>query len=504
MAKLASKYPTAARKGSPMATTGPALTYEGGAAHEKDAKTALFTLAITNFVSEDTFYESATKRDARFAALVRQVATEDPAWVQGFIPWLRNEANMRTASLVAAVEYVKAGAPNGRQVIASACSRADEPGEILAYTLGVYGRAVPMPIKRGVADAAVRLYNEKSFIKWDSSASSMRFGDVIELTHPKAKATWQSQLFRRAIEDRHNRAVVTPVNGVDGYRNWIKAGAPIGQLPEAATWENVSAHHKMDAASWEAIIPKMGYMALLRNLRNFEQAKVSTEVLVEVANKLSDPAEVEKSRQLPFRFWSAWKASGSMRFGQALEDALQHSVRNIPELPGRTLVAVDASGSMRQSMSAKSEITRVEAAALFGAATINRSAPGSRMIVYATDWREVTGMSSVLRTTEAISQLNGVNGHGTNTWPSVSAAWNRSGPFDRVYIFTDMQDHPSSGDSFIPRHVPVYSWDLSGYTSAHTDLTPGSGRYLLGGLSDKAFQLVRLIDQDLTTKWPWE
>lgn len=467
MAKLASKHRTAARRGGPTGTTLPTRTYEGGAAWEKDAKTALFTLAVTNFVSEDTFYESGKSRDDRFLNLVRQVAGEDAAWVQGFIPWLRNEANMRTASLVAAVEYVKAGAPNGRQVIASACSRADEPGEILAYTMGTYGRAVPMPIKRGVADAAVRLYNERSYIKWDSSASSMRFGDVIELTHPKAKAPWQSDLFKRAIEDRHGRAEVTPLNGVDGYRNWIKAGAPIGQLPDAATWENVSAHHKMDAASWEAIIPKMGYMALLRNLRNFEQANVRPSVLAEVAKQLSDPAEVGISRQLPFRFWSAWKNSGSMTFGPAIEAALQHSVRNIPELPGRTLVAVDCSGSMQSPLSAKGNIKAVEAGALFGAATINRSAPGSKLIVYATDWAEVTGMSSVLRTTEQIAKLNGVNGHGTNTWQSISGSWNRSGPFDRVYIFTDGQDHPSKGDYFIPRTVPVYSWDLGGYSRAH-------------------------------------
>ena len=40
----------------------------------------------------------------------------------------------------------------------SVLQRADEPGELLAYWLAAHGRAVPKPVKRGVADAAVRLY----------------------------------------------------------------------------------------------------------------------------------------------------------------------------------------------------------------------------------------------------------------------------------------------------------------------------------------------------------
>ena len=83
-------------------------THEGAPGYARDAKSELFLLAVAYMGSDNTFYESGKSRDARFADLVRKVAVEDPAWTDGFIPWLRNGANMRTASLVAAAEALKA------------------------------------------------------------------------------------------------------------------------------------------------------------------------------------------------------------------------------------------------------------------------------------------------------------------------------------------------------------------------------------------------------------
>src|SRR5690606_37015387 len=110
------------------------------------------------------------------------------------------------------------------------------------------------------------------------------------------------------------------------------------------------------AEAWEAIIPSMGYMALLRNLRNFEKAGVSAQVLRQVADRIADPEQVAKSRQFPYRFYSAYKATGSLTFAPALEAALEASVANIPTFDGRTLVAIDTSGSMSNPASGRSTV----------------------------------------------------------------------------------------------------------------------------------------------------
>jgi hypothetical protein len=109
------------------------------------------------------------------------VAVADPEWFTRFVRWLRSGAIIRSAAVVAALEgaraQVAAGIPGSRSIVDSALQRADEPGEALAYWLGRHGRSLPKPVKRGIADAAVRLYQERSLLKYDADGRPVRFGD---------------------------------------------------------------------------------------------------------------------------------------------------------------------------------------------------------------------------------------------------------------------------------------------------------------------------------------
>ncbi|HEY5984959.1 MAG TPA: TROVE domain-containing protein, partial [Streptosporangiaceae bacterium] len=122
----------------------------------------------------------------------------------------------------------------------------------------------------------------------------------------------------------------------------------------------------MDAAAWQAVIPSMGYMALLRNLRNFDAAGVPDEVAQRVARRLADPEQVAKSKQLPIRFYTAFKATKSLRWAWALERAVNASLANVPRLGGRTLILVDCSNSMTPSWSGtdRNGLSRAEYAGL--------------------------------------------------------------------------------------------------------------------------------------------
>ncbi len=492
----------------PTATTERAYTHEGGIGFTKDAKTALYTLAVTNMAGEDTFYESGGQRDSRYRGLIHEVTITDPEWVAGMLGWLRSEGNMRSAAVVGAVEYVRAGGPSGRAVVASVCQRADEPAEIIGYCLAKYGRKIPMAIKRGVADACRRLYNERNYLKWDSSRNKVRWADVIELTHPTPVAPWQSALFKLAIDARHNRPDAVPGETLanlsaaaafdaipEGER---RAALRAGGLPQLYTWERLSGWLPggMDAEAWGAVIPQMGYMALLRNLRNFEQAKAASHVLDAVSAKLADPLEVAKSRQFPYRFWTAYRETGSTRFAWPLEQALELSVANIPKLSGRTLILVDVSGSMAVAMSGRSAVQRYEVAAVFGAGLRAASDKGD-LIVFNDRSAVVPEMPSVLRTVEAIK---GAVGGGTNTWYAVQAHY---AGHDRVVIITDEQAHPSHYDhaTAVPRNVPIYVWDLAGHQVS--SIEPGPNRYLFGGFTDAAFSLIGRIEAGRDADWPW-
>lgn len=524
MSKLRSQHTTTARPGGFTQTTGPAVNHEQADAFVKDAKSQLYTLMCTGFHGEDTFYEGAGERDKRLRALVAQCTVEDDHWTSGLIRWARGTANIRTGSLVAAVEFGRA-APSTvfggrRAMIGQICQRADEPAEILAYWLGNYGRPIPAWLKRGLADAAVRLYTPRNAVKWDSSRSAWRMGDVVEMCHPRPKNLEQGILFERLIAARHGRERLAVVPEIAEYEHWIAMGAPLDQLPAVATWENVAGQRAMDAAAWEAIIPKMGYMALLRNIRNFEQAGVSRAALDTVASTLVHPDNVAKSRQLPYRFWSAWKHSGTMLFGPTLESALEFSTANIQPLGGRSLVMVDCSGSMTSPMSGKSKMTRAEAAGLFGAALYVKDA-GVDLYLYDSQLYEVG-----LPRTSVLRVMNGLrfSGGATYTWTLTQEAWTRGFskyrdvrgglPYNRIIIITDEQAYgradawrwggitgKQNDSSWVPANVPVYSWDLAGHKTTSFEL--GRGRYQFAGLNDASFGVIGLLESGQSGRWPW-
>jgi hypothetical protein len=538
------KFDRLQKQAGPMATlTSPvravrrALTHEGGPAYTRDVKGELFLLAVTNMVSEDTFYETAGARDERFRELVHAATQEDADWVARFVPWLRNTANMRSASVVAAVEYVRAGGPFGRAVVASALQRADEPAEALAYFTSRYGRALPQPLKRGVADAVQRLYTQRSALKYDGLSRAWRMADVLELTHAKPRDEAQSALFRWLLDRRHDRAdanAPAPVLAMLAARAELERLAPderralveaaardatvAGRLSVAGmTWEALAGWlaGPMDRAAWEAVIPSMGYMALLRNLRNFDQADVGDDVAARVAAKLADPDEVARSRQFPYRFVSAFEAAPSLRWAYALEKALEGATRNLPAFPGRTLVLVDTSASMSQrAFSKRSTMTPVKAAAVFGVVLAKR---GNDVDLHGfadgVFRHRMHRWSSVLSEVERFTARVGEVGHGTRIAEALRATYRGH---DRVVIVSDMQTFADSRPSVfgygaqytqvaadaVPRSVPVYGFNLGGYRATVLDAGHGN-RHEFGGLNDATFTMLQMLEQRTSAGWPF-
>lgn len=506
---------------SPVTSTGPTgRTFEGAPGWARDPKSELFLLAVTSLAGEDTFYEGAAERDARLARLVGEVAVDDVDWLTRLVAWVRDEAHLRSVAVAMAAEGVAARLMAGkhggsRALIAAALRRPDEPGELVAYWLACHGRALPKPVKRGTADAVCRLYTERALAKYDTASAAVRFGDVLELTHPAPSAPWQGDLFAHAISRRHGRESVLPASLAvlrareqllavpdDERRAVLLADDGVQRLQDAGmTWESVAGWlgGPLDAQVWERLVGVMGYMALLRNLRNLDQAGVGDDVAQRVSARLTDPDEVARSRQLPLRFLSAYRSAPSLRWAPALATALQLSLRNVPALPGRTLVLVDRSGSMFGPLSARSKVTRADAAALFGAAVAAR-APSADLVEFGTGSAQVRPRpaESLLRVLERFGHLGG-----TETAAAVRAHYRRH---DRVLIVTDEQAwggwHGQDPTAAVPAHVPVFTWNVAGYRYGHGP-SGTANRHVFGGLSDGAFVAVPLLERGHDAGWPF-
>ena len=524
-----------------------AKTHQGGQGYKRDAKSELFLLAVTNFVGEDTFYENAKKRDDRYTALIHSVALEDPKWMINLLTWLRSEANMRSAAIVGAAEFVKArlavnskdtfgAAQTGNDVgfsraaVNAVLQRADEPGEILAYWASKYGKAFPKPLKRGVADAAKRLYNEYSLLKYDTDSKDYRFADVLEQVHatPADGKTWQGDLFKHAIDRRHNRTIdmldlrkMTSLDKivanhslrwqVNTEGNYTVLLSPENLQAAGMTWEDALslAGNKVSKKDlWEALIPTMGYMALLRNLRNFDEAGVSDAVATKVVAKLADPEQVAKSRQLPMRFLSAYRAAPSLRWAWALEMALNFSLANVPELRGNTLILVDTSNSMDAPFSRDGSLMRWDAAALFGLALASRC--GKVDVVSFSNGYWGGSPSKVFPTRNGESVLKSlerwkndgyfING-GTDTYGAIER--HLTDKHDRLVILTDEQAEYGDALGSVPSKTPVYTWNLAGYAYGHGP-SGGDNRHTFGGLTDKGFGMINMLESGKNGTWPWK
>lgn len=524
-------------------TTGATLAGGNGAvAFKRDAKAELFLLAVGRLFGRDSFYESALRGEERLISLTRQIAGEDPIWLLHFTKWLRASGFIRTAAVVIGLEGAKAilDAPETvkasasglgwpRQLASAGILRADEPGEAAAYWASKYGRAkknekgqltaphFPMPIKRGLADALRRVANERSALKYDTPSRAFRWADLCRLLHVKPAEFKQSLLFKHLVAQRAGKAFEADpsLKMLHAREELKKSDGPLIEqdaktLRRAGiTHENLSSQGQLDAAGWDKATMNMGYFALLKNLRNMDEAGISDETAARVVKKLTDPEEVGKSRLFPLRFFTAYVNIPSLRWSAALARALDLSLLNVPKLTGRTLVLVDTSGSMNTPWSdAESKEDSVkpmywDVAALFGLALAVRS-EGVDIYSYSNSAMEF----KVRKGAETLAELRRWKegrfnqGGGTNTVGVLEQLFKGH---DRVIILTDEQHNYSYGktvDNVLPAETPVFTFNVAGHEGAQTESKPN--RYTFGGLTDKGFQMVDLLNNVALGIWPWE
>lgn len=216
-----------------MSSSGRLPSGESGAATDVgQAKAELLRLLADGAAQGVDWYSAANDR---FVSLIGTIAVADHLWMLRCIAWLRSTENLAPAAIVAAVETVRAslstgtGAGVNRKVIALVLRRAYEPGDMLKFCLDRYGSPIPKPIQRGIADAAKRLYDEESALKFDTPGREPRFGDVLSVTHPKPGSHKQAEFFRYLLERRTSVTPPTPVS-----KEPVTDGALAGILAEAA------------------------------------------------------------------------------------------------------------------------------------------------------------------------------------------------------------------------------------------------------------------------------
>ena len=533
--------------------------YEGDLAFKLTPELEFYSKVCTTSLVR-TFYVPDTNDQLNsLKSLVRKL---DPEFVAKVAVYAREKMYLRTIPMVLTVELAKVHSKLKqdkkisnrddliRRLAGRVIQRADEITEMLAY----YAKAnktnweeypesgltkklgkLSKQLQYGIADAFEK-FDEYQFAKYNRTDKEFTLSDAMFVVHPPRTSQERRELYQKIIDN----ALETPYTWETVISEAGQTGRPMKE-------------------AWEELIDskRVGYMATLRNIRNMLKHGVSTEHIQKVCNYIRNPVAVKRSRQLPFRYLSAYRVlvgRPARRYGwgrtsydysesptvvfnnehvrmiaEALEDAVLASVENIPVYAHeRVLLATDVSSSMQKPLkiigeSEKQRQKRVKSPegsaieqydigavlAMMLASKCEKATVG----MFGDEWKPIDFPTrNILANANEIHKREGEVGYSTNGYKVLDWAIRNSDrvKFDRIFIFTDCQLWDSTG-----RHLGrgrynrlwkeykqihpeakmgIFNLDPAGGDSVPVDVAAGDA-YLISGWSDKIFEVLKSLEE---------
>lgn len=422
------------------------VTHEGATAKTISPVLQLRRLVLSTLLWEDQFYVNGQDVATQILATAKLVDDETLAMIT---IEARTKHGLRHVPLLLLQEIIRRGGAGVATTIANTITRPDELTELLAIYWKDGKKPITNQMRKGFAKAFQK-FNEYSLAKYNRDGA-IKLRDVLFLSHAKPKDAEQEALFKRLANN---------------------------ELAVPNTWEvRLSAAGNDNAAKreiWEDLIKteQLGYLALLRNVRNMDA--------VGVDRTLINNAIIERkgSRYVfPFRYVAS--ARVNPQFEPAIDTALTHAVSELPTLDGKTIVLVDVSGSMNAPMSAKSDLKRMDAAAAL-ASVVNardlRVFSFSNHVVEVPARRGMAGVDAVIK-----SQSH----QGTKLGEAIRFVNNI--PHDRLIVITDEQSSDPVSD---PVAKNAYMINVASYQNG-----VGYGKYThIDGFSEGVLKFIHELE----------
>ena len=346
--------------------------FMGEMAFKMEDKEELISTVMTTFLQGE-YYEKEATKIARIQELLKKV---DPLFAAKLAIYARNEGNLRSVTHFVAAEIAKyvSGTDWGKRFYNRIVVRPDDMSEIVSAYAHINGMSqkdiskIPNAMKGGFKTALERL-DAYQIDKYKMKNREVSLIDLIRLFHPKSNQK-NAEAFKRLVNGES-------LEGLYETKILEKEMTKAGQLTKNAT-EDEKKEAKHEAIS-DVLgnVKGMPIMNLIRNLRNI--ILYAPDKVEDACAQLRIKDKILKSRLLPFRFATAYaevekmtwdkpdtdtaiafesdKAKNELTKAQfnslkrsvldALEDAIQYSVGNIPELEGNVAILVDHSGSCR-------------------------------------------------------------------------------------------------------------------------------------------------------------
>jgi 60 kDa SS-A/Ro ribonucleoprotein len=483
-------------------TVTPVVNHQGGEGYKYDPKSELVAILATGI--DNKYYEKEGEREKRLASVIADLAKKDKTFVAKALVYARSVMGQRTVTHLGAVELAKvlAGDSLGARFFSKRARKGNSGGivyrlddmlEIAAcYQIKNPGKPLSNAIKKGFK-AALEAADEYELAKYQASNRDLSLVDIVNLVHPKPSEKMAPVFTKLMKGELKQFNTVEDKNTKAGQE--VAAKVKAGKITKEEAAEEL-AQAKEDNYAELIKTRKIGYLALLRNLRNILKTSTNTELIKDACDLLTDAKLIKQSLVFPHQIDLALEimldefgVNKSKPFIKALNDAYELAIPNLTELfpNGKTAVVFDSSGSMDSKIQLSNKSQGSEAAISKAALIAATLAKGIGADVYHFADRTVQIKFNPLDTVNTLKKQfldkQGEVGYGTS-FSSIMNTLNNK--YDRIFVISDMQ----SGDGpFGKTNAHVYSINIVGYGT--TSIKPGSKVYQLFGYSSDIYELVK-------------
>lgn len=455
-------------------------SYEGGEVFEKNPVEDWINFLFSSYL-ENQFYESADEQMNRYTELTQKVG-EKLGWefVAKASFFSRNVLGMRSISELTAAILNNYQFDNKRAYFRNFLKRPDDVSEVFA-AIDMLGDKRSHALVRGAGDYLSSL-KDYQLGKYKLKGKEYNMYDLINITHAHSAT-------------------------IDKYK--------AGTLETPDTWETAISGSKSDeekSQNWQRLVEenKLGYLALIRNLRNIVNSTPDADWIEKyLIPQIENEVAIKKSLVFPYQIYCSWKSYGirNISIDAALDRAFRIACGNMPKMDGRTAIVLDVSGSMENKLSSNSQLTLKEVGAVYAAAMfVNCNAD---FIKFGNDAKRIklNKLENIFNLVEKM-YANDNCGYGTDIVPAFRLMNEK---YDRIFLVSDMQIMNKNGsvwwwckrqngiDTYnrycevYKYHPHMYSFDLANYSTQVEN--PNNPRiHLLTALNDTLFKMLPYIE----------
>ncbi len=327
--------------------------------------------------------------------------------------------------------------------------------------------------------------------------------DVVKMVHPKpkseARAAFYGYLLGKEVAADRLPPLVRAFEAYKANRSGAVPEVPFQMLTALS----------LGKAEWTAIAASAGWQMTRMNLNTFQRHGVfeDPKMVNLVAQRLADPQLVRKSKAFPYQLMMAYLAADDApgRIREALQDAMELAIDNVPTFEGRVVVCPDVSGSMGSPVTghrkgATTKVRCIDVAALVTAALLRKN-KDARVIPFEQQVvkLDLNARDSVMTNAR---KLAGVGGGGTNCSAPLALLNKERAKADVVIYVSDNESWVDAGagrGTATMQQWEAFRANNPGAKLICIDLVPnrtsqaqGRAEVLnVGGFSDAVFEVAR-------------